>query len=489
MEQNPQHNHVLSHSPELAARLFKEVPMAFFGVLSSRNASIYVDTLDALESALSSGGSLTRIEAVEVVVEVLRQHPEFDSGGEFPDAPAEAATLSGQANLILRRLIETRWLHEPQRPDYQRIVTFDPNGEILLAALRQVARGEPAQFTDKIQIACGTLLNPEAFTDKALGDLEGCLANLQTGLRELRQMLKGIERHTRHLLAAQTLRENLRVLYDEFSENIGHACYRELVRAQLPTQILRARQRLNQIAMDEVVVEKMQTELLRRRDRLDATTALNEVRLKLDELDRLLESVEPQADEIDRRAAEFARRSFARFRYLQEVTTGYRERVQDVFEWVNARFAGRRLTDLGMDLQMPSLLIPEVGLVCGDSLYTPRLRRSLDEIEPLGDDLTDAQRESALLEMESNLRDSLSVSRANLFVENLPGDSGTRVASSELPLRNDDDIADVVACLLHADSRDACFSVEAERVLKDCSPEKLDRGAGYLIEPFTVEKK
>ena len=217
MDQNRQQSYV-GHFADLAARLFTEVAPVFFGVLSSRNAAIYLDTLDALEHALSSGGSLTRAEAVDVVVEILREHPEFDSGGEFPDALAETATLSGQANLILRRLVETRWLHEPQRPDYQRIVTFDPNGEILLAALRQIARGEPAQFTDKIQIACGTLLNHEAFTDKALGDLEGCLANLQTGLRELRQMLKGIERHTRHLLAAQTLRENLRVLYDEFSE-------------------------------------------------------------------------------------------------------------------------------------------------------------------------------------------------------------------------------------------------------------------------------
>jgi len=478
-----------SHFSELAARLFREVPQEFFGVLASQNAPLYLDALDALERGISAGGNLTRTEAADVVIEVLRKHPEFALGDEFPDSRAEAATLSGQANLILRRLVNTHWLHEPQRPDYQRIMTFDANGEILLAALRQIARGEPTQFTDKIQIACGTLLNPDAFTDKPFGDLEGCLANLHAGLRELRQMLKGIERHTRHLLATHTMRDNLRVLYDEFSENIGHACYRELVRSQLPTKIFRARQRLNELALDETLVEKMQRELLRRRGSLDATTALNEVRLKLDELERLLESIEPQAEEIDRRAAEFARRSFARFRYLQEVTSLYRERVQDVFEWVNTRFAGRRMTDLGLDLQVPSFRVPEAGLVSGDSLYRPRMRRSLGDIEPLGDDLTQEQREAALREMESNLRDSLSVSRANLFIERLPGGPGTRVASADLPIRNDDDIGDVVACLLHATSRDACFSVAVQRVVDDKSPQQLDRRAGYLIEPFAVEKK
>jgi hypothetical protein len=489
MNENHEQPRPLAGFDGLATRLFREVAPEFFGVLASRNGSIYVEALDELERGLSSGGSLTRTEAVEVIIGVLREHPGFVPNEEFPDAQGEGATLSGQANLIMRRLVETRWLHEPPRPDYQRIVTFDAAGEILLAALRQIARGEPAQFTDKVQIACGTLLNPESFTEQPLGDLEGCVANLQAGLRELRQMLKGIERHIRHLLAAQTLRDNFRVLYDEFSENIGHACYRELVRAQLPTKILRARQRLNDIAADETVLEKMQRELLRRRESLDATAAFNEVRLKLDELERLLESVEPQADEIDRRTAEFARRSFARVRYLQEVTSGHRERVQELFEWVNAHFAGRRLSDLPVDLQIPSLLVAEAGLVSGDSLYSPRLRRSLGEIEPLGDDVTEAQREAALREMESNLRDCLSVSRANLFIEQLAGGRRTRIASADLPIRNDDDIADVVACLLHAGSRDACFSVEVQRVIDDKGPEKLERSAGYLIEPFVVEKK
>ena len=64
MDQVQRQKYVAGHSPELAARLFRELPQGFFGVLSSRNASIYLDTLDALESVLSSGGSLTRSEAV-----------------------------------------------------------------------------------------------------------------------------------------------------------------------------------------------------------------------------------------------------------------------------------------------------------------------------------------------------------------------------------------------------------------------------------------
>ena len=41
-------------------------------------------------------------------------------------------------------------------------------------------------------------------------------------------MQKNVEQMTKRQLAAQTLRENLAILYDEFSEAIGHSCYREL---------------------------------------------------------------------------------------------------------------------------------------------------------------------------------------------------------------------------------------------------------------------
>jgi hypothetical protein len=87
---------VKQHLLGTASRLFREVPQAFFGVLTSPNASLYLDALDALERGLSSGGSFTRTEAADVVIAVLREHPEFVLGDEFPDSQAEAATLSGQ---------------------------------------------------------------------------------------------------------------------------------------------------------------------------------------------------------------------------------------------------------------------------------------------------------------------------------------------------------------------------------------------------------
>ena len=56
------------------------------------------------------------------------------------------------------------------------------------------------------------------------------------------------------------------------------------------------------------------------------------VRNHLQELEDKLDFVQPLADEIDRRTAEFTRRSLARSRYLQEVIGERRGQVKEVFE-------------------------------------------------------------------------------------------------------------------------------------------------------------
>lgn len=475
--------------PPLSTTLFLEVGPGFFRVLTGKYPAIYLDALEALERAVQFTSSLSKSESLDVVADVLRLHPEFIARDEFPEAGADAATLHEQAALILRRLVETGWLYEPPRADWQRIVYFSANGEILLAALRQIAKGEPAQFTDKLQLACTQLLNPDAFTGNPYADLEACLDNVRQGLRELRQMENGVARHTRNLLAAATLQENLAVLYDQFSESFGHACYRELVRAKLPTHIHNARLRLRQLSASERIVGLMQREHLRRSPECEPMVTAAAVRLKLDELDRLLESVGPQAEELDRRAADFARRAFARVRYLQEVSSGQRDKVQQLFAWIDEHHAGARFSELPDTLDLPALLICEAEILSADSLRKLALRRQAGEIEPLGDDLTDADRDAASKELEKTMRESVNILRANRFVARLPGPSGTKLSLTQLPLDKREDIVDLIACLLHAESRDAIYSLETERIAMDTADPPQYLRSGYYIEALVLEKR
>jgi len=66
------------------------------------------------------------------------------------------------------------------------------------------------------------------------------------------------------------------------------------------------------------------------------------------------------------------------------------------------------------------MLISEAGLIAGlESLFWPRRRRALGEIRPIDADPTEDELETCKREMETSLRESLTVVRANRFIENM----------------------------------------------------------------------
>jgi hypothetical protein len=174
---------------------------------------------------------------------------------------------------------------------------------------------------------------------------------------------------------------------------------------------------------------------------------------------------------------------------MQEVSSGHRERIQILFETVNRRCAGSRLSDVNLTPQLPELLVADVGMLSGDSMYSPRLGRGTFQPEAIADDISEAEKRATLSEMDANLRNSLNVFRANRFVSLLPGKSGTRIATTDISIRNDEDIADLVGCFLHAGSRDAAFHVEVPRISESPEVAHVDRRAGFLLEQFILVKK
>lgn len=481
----------------LAAQLFREVRPDFFRVLAGPLARLYVDTLDTLEREASQRNQgLDRAEALALVEQVVEQHEELTEAED--DVIAAATSNRERARAVLDTLRTAGWLQEEERSDWQRLIFFDPNGTVLLHALRRIAFPEAAVFSDKLVNVCATLsrggeVNLDALHEDPWAQVETCVANLQAGLAELRGMQKSIERHTKQQLAATSLKENLALLYDQFTERIGRTCYAQLVHSRLPTKLSETHRALESLSSHVDLLTKMQSEVMRREPALSPEAAMSRVRLRINELEEMLLQIEPLADTIDRRTAEFARRSQARFRYLQETASENRARVQTFFETLNQHFSGWRVTDINaLALELPALALHDARIPGGlESLYTPRLRRAAGEIEPLEDeDRSHADR--ALAQLESNLRDSLTVSRANHFITTLPGESGATWSSEELLrqyVHNDEDVADLIACLLHAHSADARFEVQVLRREAEADAGDFDPKLQYRIERFMLVKK
>ena len=71
-----------------------------------------------------------------------------------------------------------------------------------------------------------------------------------------------------------TLKGNLSVVFDDYSEQVSHACYSELVRARLPLRLPEAVRRIDdRLLGDGGTMSEMQVEVLRRNPNMDAETA------------------------------------------------------------------------------------------------------------------------------------------------------------------------------------------------------------------------
>ncbi|MGJ8657936.1 MAG: Wadjet anti-phage system protein JetA family protein [Akkermansiaceae bacterium] len=483
----------------LSNHIFDDTPPDFFAVLTHRYGKLYIDTLDKIEATqrLRHGVGLTRDELIQLCEQTIAETPITSStipptaadpllfaDEEMPDSIEDKITPSS----MLRHMLKCKWLEEPKRSDYQRVYYLDNRAEILLDCLRRMAYPEQVTFTDKLHLVCSRLQDPDAFTQHPLSDLESCIDNLRYGLQELRSLQQGMARLTQRQLKSDTLKENLQVLYDDFSENIGQRCYKQLIALDIPIRLPLVREKLNEIQHSPAIVAQMEIELQKRRPELTDSEASYRIAKGLQEAVIMLDSVEPQSEAVDRRAADFARRSFARFRYLQEVSSGRRAEVRSVFELINARYADCKMANLPEDLNLPKLNIPSVGLLSGtDSLFIPRTTRTKGERTPMREDADyDLDSDFALDEMAQNINSSLTTIRANHYYNTLViPENGLR--SDSLTINDDEDILNIIGLLLHGETSESDFNIHSPRE-QDQEPNTYPV-EDYQFDEFTIKPR
>ena len=479
-------------SENLSTALFRETRGGgFFRVLAGKNAPFYVDVLSALEAETADRpDGISREEAILLIVEVLEHHPQFEFEEDEEHEPA--STPRDKARLLLEKLLKSHWLDEPPRRDWRRTIHFDAHGATLISALRKIAWPDAAIFTDKLIAVCAMLADEAELSERPWQTVENCLSSVREGLNELRAMQKSVQRFTRRQLEEETLKGNLETVFDDYSEQMSHACYAELVRARLPLRLPEAVNRIgNRLMGDASTLSEMQTEVLRRHPSMSAETARCTVLNALDELTGLVDRVLPMADEIDRRTADFTRRSLSRFRYLQDVTGERRTEIKSMFDTINRLMDGKRISHHASELpDLPEFRLPSVKLPAGlDSLYSPPVRRAPIEQDAFEDTADEGDREAGKAGMGKALRDSLTVQRANSFIKSLAGSKGTRIASTDLDISGESGFTDLISLLLHAESAEARYRLEPDRISNEAEIPPLDTLEGCKVERFAIIKK
>ena len=493
----------------LSQHIFDDTPARFFAVLTWRHGRLYIDALDRIEEMQRHrhGVGLSRTELLEVCQDIIRTNSETEKSSQQLELPLqESDKMTGsteeetsenekeEANLtapeMLRQMLHCHWLEEPKRSDYQRVYYLDNRAELLLESLRRMAYPEQVTFTDKLHLVCSRLMDAEAFQEHPLSDFESCNDNLRYGLQELRSLQQGMARLTQRQLRSDSLKENLQVLYDDFSENIGQRCYKQLISLDLPVRLPLIKEHVTAIEQNPVIIAKMEVDLQKRRPELSEDEIATRVSDLIRDTISMLESVEPQSEAVDRRAADFARRSFARFRYLQEVSSGRRSEMRTVFDRVNERYAGAKMAHLPDALELPALKIPSVGLLSGlESLFVPRTPRKKYQRQSLADlyddDILD-DHGHAVDEMQENINSSLNTIRANRFYQTLSVPAAG-LQSDAIVTDSEEWLLELAGLLLHGDTLESQYSIYSPR--EDYEEPTRSEKDGYLIDQFSIHPK
>lgn len=476
----------------LSSQIFTDTPTRFFAVLTWRYGKLYVDALDEIEKLqrVRHGTGISRVELISICEKIIISHQDTQFvQNDDPTIPVEEKENSlPSANEMLRLMLKCEWLEEPIRSDFKKVYYLDSRAELLLESLRRIAYPEQITFTDKLHLVCKHLLDKESFIEHPLSDLESCVDNLRYGLQELRSMQQSVSRLTQRQLKSDTLKENLQVLYDDFAENIGQKCYKSLISLNIPLRMPLVKQSLVDIESNPIIVTKMEVELSKRRPDLEEFEVSKVITRKFSELKAMLDSVEPQTDAIDRRAADFARRSFARFRYLQEVSSGRQAELRQVFEIINAQYSGQKMAKLQEIEDFPKLNIPSIKLISGiDSLSLPVNRKQYHtERTPLTETYSKEDQGTAVDEMQDNINSSLTSLRANHYFHqlNIPQEG---LNAKDLPTNNPEWLLELAGLLLHGETSNSKYQIKTPREA-DKIPQ-THPAKNYLIDDFSLSHK
>ena len=248
----------------LGHTLFSELSPKFFGVLTGPNARVYLDVLDAIEREMPShGDAMERAEALEIIDQVLASGVVLQAETDDDSTEPENDQPSNQ---VLRRLIAARWIEEEKRSDYRRILFLEPAAQTLIEALRAIVSQTIASFTGKLRLVCDRLAAlrfPHSRMELIWEELKSCLAQVRSGLRELRMIRKQVERYAQRQLKTATIAEALDIIYNEFSKLITQQCYRELIHARLPERLREAMEGLTELEQDDLALQKLRDDFLR----------------------------------------------------------------------------------------------------------------------------------------------------------------------------------------------------------------------------------
>lgn len=453
-------------------KLFDVLPHNLFSILVSKNKSLYVDALFVLRKAFKQEMTISKSDLVGMLInnldETLLEIDMEAEKAEFENAEEEIKSdqsMSATAHLILRRLMETKWIEaEYQIDSFEENITLPDYAIKLLNLLYSFTDDTVREYNSYVYSTYSALRTADTERDDFMYNaLMTAHENTLKLVDELKTLHNNIRRYHQSLNEYVTANDVLRGHFDEYKELIMDRIYHPLKtldsvpRFKVP--IIRI---ISGWLTSPEILQKLASQAIQRGKYKSMDDGLNDLIFKMEEIRDIYEGIDGMLDEIDRKNAAYTRASIEKMQYLLNTDRSIKGKLAGILAASADDPAG--LAELLAD----GIALYRQNYIDEKSLYVRPRRNEKKEGNPLKLEKPDESvGENAIKAFLERAKKLYGHQKIVAFVDRLM--SGRHVLnSSEIRLSNDEEFILLILAALKSGEKGVFYNVEYEKGYHDC---------------------
>ena len=438
--------------------LFDKIPESLFSILASRNRRVYVDALFVLHDCFRQNLAIRREDLVSMLMGRLEDELIEDLVPQEEEGLTDIQSVSGKANFLIRKMIDTGWIEMEFRSDtFEEVISLPDYAVQLIVLLYELTHEEKREYNGYV-VTTYTLLRgaDQDRDDYTYEKLEQAKSNTLKLVDMLKSLYNNILRYHNQLFKTSGINEILKLHFDDFIDLVHDRIYHPL---KTLDSVPRFRQPICEILgkwmNDEDMKDQLIGQALQRRRFATEHEAVDGILQMMTDIVNIYEGLDEILGQIERKNAVYTQAAFEKVRYLVTRDHSVRGRLASIITGLKScetEFLDE-VSDVGLELYAQRFMDDQ-------SLYKRNIQKKNDfktplKVRSLGEE-TKAQR---LKDFISDLDREYSTEKLEAFIQALLGEH-THISTKDLEIREDEVFTKLVAATMKSGDPQVSYKME-----------------------------
>jgi hypothetical protein len=355
--------------------VFNIIPSNFFGLLSGKNRSIYVNCLLELFRVYEQGSILGMDKDIarQALIDYLDLNP-LEEELEDTDEVSEL-TNRDRANQILRRLEKLEWIDVDVNNNYEEILNFRDYSITIIQALKDISSDSFYEdFDDDGHEFRGYIYTSYSLLNSDFGEyamvLDQVYKNTLAFVREIRKLDSRLKYYIHTIIDNSEIKDLINLLVNYKSELMDKAYRRLKTSDNINKYRASIVKNLEAIQEDKFIMELLAKDhLVRAHNNYDM--AMMKVNKKIDDIIDIYNSVSYIIDEIDHKNKVYVNTTIAKIKFLLSDDENVISKLSKILNFTAETIKDNH-TQKALNTIRPMFTLSAYHQISKDSIYTPR---------------------------------------------------------------------------------------------------------------------